>query len=82
VGAYPPAPDAVSPMDALGAAMVDRPAVRSRSRSVWSAMMALFLGLMKVAEAGGMLTIIAKTVRPLMVRAFPDVPPIIRRWAR
>lgn len=36
--------------------------------------MALFLGLMKVAEAGGLLVIIAKTVRPLMVRLFPDVP--------
>ena len=29
---------------------------------------------MKVAEAGGLLTIIAKTLRPLMVRAFPEVP--------
>ncbi|MCH8090814.1 MAG: spore maturation protein [Proteobacteria bacterium] len=37
--------------------------------------MALFLGLMKVAEAGGLLVIIAKTIRPLMVRLFPDVPP-------
>ena len=38
-------------------------------------MMALFLGLMKVAEAGGILTIIAKTLRPVMVRLFPEVPP-------
>ena len=37
--------------------------------------MALFLGLMKVAEAGGMLRIIAKLLRPLMTRLFPDVPP-------
>ena len=36
--------------------------------------MALFLGLMKVAEAGGLLVIIAKTVRPLMTRLFPEVP--------
>jgi len=36
--------------------------------------MALFLGLMKVAEAGGLLTIIARLVRPLMVRLFPEVP--------
>jgi spore maturation protein SpmA len=36
--------------------------------------MALFLGLMKVAEQGGLLTIIAKTVRPLMTRLFPEVP--------
>ncbi|OGP62610.1 MAG: spore maturation protein [Deltaproteobacteria bacterium RBG_13_49_15] len=36
--------------------------------------MTLFLGLMKVAEAGGMLTILARFIRPLMVRLFPDVP--------
>ncbi|MEJ2657674.1 MAG: nucleoside recognition domain-containing protein [Desulfobacterales bacterium] len=36
--------------------------------------MALFLGLMKVAEAGGMLTILARLIRPLMVKLFPDVP--------
>ena len=36
--------------------------------------MALFLGLMKVAEAGGLLVIIARTIRPLMTRLFPEVP--------
>jgi spore maturation protein SpmA len=36
--------------------------------------MTLFLGLMKVAEAGGMLTMVARLIRPLMVRLFPDVP--------
>jgi len=37
--------------------------------------MALWLGIMKVAEAGGMLRAAARGVRPLMVRLFPDVPP-------
>jgi spore maturation protein SpmA len=37
--------------------------------------MTLFLGLMKVAETGGMLKILARLIRPLMVRLFPDVPP-------
>jgi len=37
--------------------------------------MTLFLGLMKVAEAGGMLTILARLIRPLMVWLFPNVPP-------
>jgi spore maturation protein SpmA len=37
--------------------------------------MALFLGLMKVAEAGGMLVVIARLIRPLMTRLFPEVPP-------
>ncbi len=36
--------------------------------------MALWLGIMKVAEAGGLMLIIARWVRPLMVRLFPDVP--------
>ncbi len=64
-----------SPMEVLSLAMID-----SASASVTLAIglvgvMALFLGLMKVAEAGGLLVIIARTVRPLMVRLFPDVPP-------
>lgn len=37
-------------------------------------MMTLFLGLMKVAEAGGMLTMLARLIRPLMVRLFPEIP--------
>ncbi|MFA7384252.1 MAG: nucleoside recognition domain-containing protein [Desulfurivibrionaceae bacterium] len=37
--------------------------------------MALWLGIMKVAEAGGLMRIVARWVRPLMVRLFPDVPP-------
>lgn len=36
--------------------------------------MALWLGIMKVAEAGGLMRIIARAVRPVMVRLFPDVP--------
>ncbi|HUG61090.1 MAG TPA: nucleoside recognition domain-containing protein [Methylomirabilota bacterium] len=75
IGWIPPAADAVSPMDALGAAMVEAAGGAVTLAIGLVGMMSLFLGLMKVAEAGGMLTIIAKTVRPLMVRAFPDVPP-------
>jgi len=37
-------------------------------------MMTLFLGLMKIGEAGGLLKIIAKVMRPLLQRLFPDVP--------
>lgn len=70
----PPAADAQSPMEVLATAMVN-----SAESSVTLALglvgvMALFLGLMKVAEEGGLLVVIAKTVRPLMVRLFPDVP--------
>ncbi len=37
--------------------------------------MALWLGLMRVAEDGGLLKIIARIIRPLMTKLFPDVPP-------
>lgn len=36
--------------------------------------MALWLGLMKVAEAGGLMRLIARGIRPVMVRLFPNVP--------
>ncbi len=63
-----------APMDELSKAMIE-----SASGSVTLALglvgvMTLFLGLMKVAEAGGLLTIIARLIRPLMVRLFPQVP--------
>jgi len=37
--------------------------------------MAFFLGLMKVAEEAGLMSVFAKLLRPIMVRLFPDVPP-------
>ncbi len=70
-----PATDkAVSPMQQLGVGMIDSAASSVTLALGLIGVMALFLGLMKVAEAGGLLAIIAKLVRPLMVRAFPDVP--------
>ena len=36
--------------------------------------MALWLGTMKIAEASGLIRIIAKLLRPITIRLFPDVP--------
>jgi len=36
--------------------------------------MSLWLGLVKVAEAGGLMSVIARVIRPVMTRLFPDVP--------
>lgn len=36
--------------------------------------MALWLGIMKIAEKGGLVRLLAKAVKPVMVRLFPDVP--------
>jgi spore maturation protein SpmA len=37
--------------------------------------MALWLGIMRLAERSGLMQIIARAIRPLMRRLFPDVPP-------
>jgi spore maturation protein SpmA len=37
--------------------------------------MALWLGLVRVAEKGGLLRLLARAIRPIMTRLFPDVPP-------
>ena len=63
-----------SPMEALGKAMIDAAGASVTLAIGLVGVMALFLGLMKVAEQGGLLVIIARTVRPLMVRLFPEVP--------
>ena len=36
--------------------------------------MALWLGTMKIAEESGLISIIAKALRPITIRLFPDVP--------
>ena len=63
-----------APMSLLGKAMIDAAGGAVTLAIGLVGVMALFLGLMKVAEEGGLLRIIAKVLRPLMVRLFPDVP--------
>lgn len=69
-----PTGDAMSPMETLSKAMVESATSSVELAIGLIGVMTLFLGLMKVAEAGGLLTIIARVIRPLMVRLFPDVP--------
>ncbi len=63
-----------SPMEALTSAMVESAGGAVELAIGLVGVMALFLGLMKVAEKGGMLKILARLIRPLMVWLFPDVP--------
>jgi spore maturation protein A len=37
--------------------------------------MALWLGIMKIAEKSGLINVIARALRPLMVKLFPEIPP-------
>lgn len=62
------------PMQVMTKAMADSAAAAVTLAIGLVGTMALFLGLMKVAEEGGLLAIIARLIRPLMVRLFPDVP--------
>ena len=39
-----------------------------------SAIMMLWLGIMRLAEKSGMVTALARFVRPMMKRLFPEVP--------
>lgn len=64
----------VSPMAALTGQIVETANSSVTLALGMVGMMTLFLGLMKVAEAGGLLTLIARLIRPLMVRLFPEVP--------
>ncbi|OHC75662.1 MAG: spore maturation protein [Rhodospirillales bacterium RIFCSPLOWO2_12_FULL_58_28] len=69
-----PGNGAKAPMELLTVAMIDSAAASVTLAIGMIGVMALFLGLMKVAEAGGLLVIIARAMRPLMQRLFPDVP--------
>jgi spore maturation protein SpmA/spore maturation protein SpmB len=63
-----------SPMEILSKAMIESATGAVELAIGLVGVMALFLGLMKVAEAGGLLTILARLIRPLMVKLFPEVP--------
>jgi spore maturation protein SpmA len=63
------------PMEGLSKAMVESAADSVELALGLVGVMTLFLGLMKVAEAGGLLKILARLIRPLMIRLFPNVPP-------
>jgi len=61
-------------MEALSAAIVDQAAASVPLAFGLIGIMALFLGLMKVAEAAGLLEAVARLLRPLLTRLFPEIP--------
>jgi len=64
-----------TPMEVLSSGMISSASGAVELALGLVGVMTLFLGLMKVAEAGGLLTIIARLIRPLMTRLFPEIPP-------
>jgi spore maturation protein SpmA len=75
IGWVPTPESAIPPIEALSKAMIDAASGSVDLAIGLVGVMTLFLGLVKVAEAGGMLTILARLIRPVMIRLFPDVPP-------
>ncbi|MBF0462838.1 MAG: spore maturation protein [Magnetococcales bacterium] len=63
-----------SPMQLLTKGMLEAATASVSLAMGLIGVMALFLGLIQVAEQGGLLTILARLIRPVMVRLFPDVP--------
>lgn len=61
-------------MEALSAAIVEQAAASVPLAFGLIGIMALFLGLMKVAEAAGLLESVARLLRPLLTRLFPEIP--------
>ncbi|MBF0180666.1 MAG: spore maturation protein [Magnetococcales bacterium] len=72
--AWTPGDGGDAPMQALTNGMVEAASGSVTLSIGMVGVMALFLGLMKVAEAGGLLTMLARLIRPMMVRLFPEVP--------
>jgi len=70
-----PMEGAVAPMEKLSKTIIESAGSSVELALSLIGVMTLFLGLMKVAEAGGMLNMIARLIRPLMRRLFPEVPP-------
>ena len=61
-------------IDAVTEAAIDMAKVSVEIAIGLIGIMALWLGIMKIAEASGLIRIIAKLLEPLTIRLFPDVP--------
>ncbi|OAN42961.1 spore maturation protein [Paramagnetospirillum marisnigri] len=61
-------------MEALSAAVIDGAAAAVPLVLGLVGVMALFLGLMKVAEEGGLLHAVARLLEPPLARLFPEIP--------
>jgi len=61
-------------IDAVTNAAIDMAKVSVEIAIGLIGIMALWLGIMKIAEASGLIRIIARGLRPITVRLFPDVP--------
>lgn len=71
---WDPSAGQAAPMQELSFSMIESAGAAVELAIGLVGVMTLFLGMMKVAESGGMLRILARLIRPLMVSLFPEVP--------
>lgn len=62
-------------IDAVTQAAIDMAKVAVELAIGLIGIMALWLGVMKIAEKSGLMSLVAKVVKPITVKLFPDVPP-------
>jgi spore maturation protein A len=62
-------------IDAVTDAAIDSARVSVEIAIGLIGIMALWLGIMKIAEKSGLIRIIARLLRPITIKLFPDVPP-------
>ncbi len=67
-------PEAISPMAALSQSVIDSSKAAVTLSIGLIGIMAFFLGLMKVAESGGLLKKLNYLLRPFLIKLFPDIP--------
>ncbi|MCF8112048.1 MAG: spore maturation protein [Desulfobacteraceae bacterium] len=70
-----PYPEQSAPIEEVSRAIVESAGGAVELAIGLIGVMTLFLGLMKVAEKGGLLNVISRLLRPLMIRLFPEIPP-------
>ena len=61
-------------IDAVTQAAIDMAKTAVEIAIGLTGIMALWLGTMKIAEESGLIRIIARAIRPITIRLFPDVP--------
>ena len=63
-----------TPLESLGAALMASAGQAVTLGISLIGAMALFLGIMKVVEAGGLMAVLARLLKPVLHRLFPEVP--------
>jgi len=62
-------------IDAVGQAAIDYAKIAVEIAISLIGIMALWLGIMKLAEASGLIVLVSKIIKPITKRLFPEVPP-------